>query len=67
MSAYAEAALEISTIDALLEQGYDILCVHENLSGMFIEMKKEGDRTHVQLLTADARKYLSIKLREKAG
>lgn len=67
MSAYEEAALEMRNIDSLLEQGYNIECVYENLSGMFVELKREEEKKNVCLLTADARKYLSIKLREKAG
>ena len=67
MSSYEEAALEMRNIDSLLDQGYDIVCVHENLSGMFIEFKKEKKEENVHLLTADARKYLSVKLREKAS
>lgn len=67
MSAYEEAVLEMKNIDSLLDQGYNIVYVHENLNGMFVELKKEEERKSVQLLTADARKYLSIKLSEKAG
>ncbi len=67
MSAYEEAMLEVKNIDGLLAQGYDIVCVYENLSGMFVELGKEKERKTVQLLTADARKYLSVKLKEKAG
>ncbi len=67
MSAYEEALLEIRNIDALLEQGYSIVYVQENLSGMFVELKKEEEGESVHLLTADARKYLSLKLKEKAG
>ena len=51
----------------MLSQGYDIVCVYENLSGMFIELKKEEKEENVHLLTADARKYLSVKLKEKAS
>ncbi len=67
MSAYEEAVLEMKNIDSLLNQGYDIAHVYENLSGMFVELKKDEERENVQLLTADARKYLSIKLREQAA
>jgi isocitrate/isopropylmalate dehydrogenase len=67
MSAYEDAVLEMKNIDSLLDQGYDIVCVYENLSGMFVELKKEEEKKNLQLLTADARKYLSIKLQEKAG
>ncbi len=67
MSSYEEAAVEIREINLLLSQGYDIVCVHENLSGMFIEFKKEEKEENVHLLTADARKYLSVKLREKVS
>ncbi|MFF5994407.1 hypothetical protein AAGS61_06575 [Lysinibacillus sp. KU-BSD001] len=64
MSSHSEVLQEIAQLDVLLAQGYKMKCVYENLSGTFIELQCEADTTTLQLLTADARKYLAVKLRE---
>ncbi|MFC0560351.1 hypothetical protein [Halalkalibacter alkalisediminis] len=67
MSSYQEFMAEREKIDFLIEQGYQIKAVAENLSGAFVEFelltpdsagyKEPVERLHI--LTADARKYFS--------
>ncbi|SEM70182.1 hypothetical protein SAMN05192533_10516 [Mesobacillus persicus] len=62
MSSYNEFLEEKTKIDSLIEQGYQIASVRENLSGAFVEFapadqKEENITLHI--LTADARKHFS--------
>ncbi|WP_209124098.1 hypothetical protein [Alkalihalobacillus sp. BA299] len=67
MSEYHQYITEREKIDFLIEQGYRIKAVTENLSGAFVEFelktpditgrKNEIERLHI--ITADARKYFS--------
>ncbi|GAE35241.1 hypothetical protein [Halalkalibacter akibai] len=67
MSDYQDFIAEREQIDFLIEQGYQIKSVTENLSGAFVDFelvtpdpngyKEPIERLH--LLTADARKYFS--------
>jgi hypothetical protein len=67
MSEYQEFLAEREKIDFLIEQGYQIKEVRENLSGAFVEFElrtpdKAGHKNAVErlhILTADARKYFS--------
>ncbi|WP_332698241.1 hypothetical protein [Halalkalibacter lacteus] len=67
MSEYKEFIAEREKIDFLIEQGYQIKAVTENLSGAFVEFelktpdssgyKEPVERLHIK--SADARKYFS--------
>jgi hypothetical protein len=62
MSSYKEFLEEKEKIDGLLQYGYEITRIHENLSGAFVEFtnsKNQEDKVELQILTADARKYFS--------
>ncbi|MDE5414826.1 hypothetical protein [Alkalihalobacterium chitinilyticum] len=67
MAEYQQFIAEREKIDFLLEQGYMIKGVTENLSGAFVEfeLKKPDPSGHkspterLHILTADARKYFS--------
>ncbi|MDQ0268262.1 hypothetical protein [Cytobacillus purgationiresistens] len=66
MSDYAQYLQERDQIDGLLNQGYSIKSITENLSGAFVEFEKIIGSTitseTLHILTADARKYFSVKL-----
>ncbi|WP_078552486.1 hypothetical protein [Bacillus alkalicellulosilyticus] len=63
MSEYQEFLAERDEIDYLIQQGYQIIGVTENLSGAFVEFSRtkkkvtEYERLHIK--TAEARKYFS--------
>lgn len=67
MSSYEEFLAERKQIDYLVEQGYQINGITENLSGSFVtfELKNQneiGTKSRVQVIqvtNADARKYFS--------
>ncbi|WP_110111242.1 hypothetical protein [Bacillus sp. CGMCC 1.16541] len=63
MSSYQEFLAEREKIDYLIQKGYKITGVTENLSGAFVQFEKQDpDHTEectLQILTADARKYFS--------
>ena len=70
MSSYSEFLAERDKIDFLVQQGYKIKQVHENLSGAFVEFhlsstnvsEKSNTKETLHILTADARKYFSALL-----
>ncbi|WP_042346152.1 hypothetical protein [Bacillus massiliigorillae] len=61
---------EKNRLDVLLEKGYKIKNVMENLSGTFIELKSDDklseETVRLHLTTANARKYFSVKLIEQS-
>jgi hypothetical protein len=65
MSTYQEFAAEREKIDFLIEQGYCIKGVTENLSGAFVEFEyygkdsNKGETEVLHILHADTRKYFS--------
>lgn len=65
MSSYNEFVAEREKIDYLLEQGYIIKGVTENLSGAFLEFEYQGDDSsnskteRLHILNADTRRYFS--------
>ena len=65
METYEDVLQEIAMIDATLAQGYQFKVVYENLSGTFAELAKQSDTTTLPILTAEARKYLALKLKEQ--
>ncbi|MBN6885970.1 hypothetical protein ACUXCC_001252 [Cytobacillus horneckiae] len=66
MSEYTQYLQEKDKIDVLLNQGYSIKSITENLSGAFVEFERITGSTitseTLHILTADARKYFSVKL-----
>ena len=63
MSEYQEFLQERDRIDFLIQQGYRIMNVTENLSGAFVDFEKnEAVNETLQILTPDARKYFSVLL-----
>ncbi len=73
MSDYKLFLQERNKIDSLIEQGYKIKAVIENLNGAYVEFERhadsEQDATYetLHITTADARKYFSVKLIEQAA
>ncbi|SDC41686.1 hypothetical protein SAMN04487777_101802 [Priestia aryabhattai B8W22] len=66
MSSYHEYMAEREKIDFLLQKGFKITVVTENLSGAFVTFerieKNQTEQETLHLLTADARKYFSSVL-----
>ncbi|MFD2128996.1 hypothetical protein ACFSKT_29155 [Paenibacillus xanthanilyticus] len=72
MSHYAEVLKEQRAIDALLADGYRITRISEDMDGSAVSFAKAApsdERAELQLLTADARKYVVTLLfaRMRAG
>ena len=65
METYEDVLQEIAAIDAMLAEGYKFKGVYENLSGTFAELEKQSNTATLQILTAEARKYLAVKLNEQ--
>ncbi|MGE8205738.1 hypothetical protein ACQKP0_14370 [Heyndrickxia sp. NPDC080065] len=66
MSEYQQFLQERDRIDYLVENGYKIINITENLSGAFVHFEKRMDSNveneTLHILTADARKYFSVIL-----
>ncbi|AWD64225.1 MULTISPECIES: hypothetical protein [Priestia] len=66
MSSYHEYMAEREKIDFLLQKGFKITAVTENLSGAFVTFerieKNQTEQETLHILTADARKYFSSLL-----
>ena len=66
MSDYQQYLAERDKIDFLLQKGYRINGVLENLSGAFVQFEKEKDEDKttetLHILTAEARKYFSVMM-----
>jgi hypothetical protein len=70
LSEYQEFLQERDRLDFMVQKGYRIKNVLENLSGAFVEFENlEGESETLQVLTPDARKYFSVLLlnQQKAG
>ena len=65
METYEDVLQEMAAIDAMLAEGYKHKVVYENLSGTFAELEKQSNTATLQILTAEARKYLAVKLNEQ--
>ncbi|WP_042202461.1 hypothetical protein [Paenibacillus camerounensis] len=62
MSAFAEFDKERQAVDALLQQGYGIVNITEDLDGAEVTFMRSGlddDPVKLLLLTADARKHVA--------
>ncbi|MDP4099286.1 hypothetical protein OIN60_21455 [Paenibacillus sp. P96] len=65
MSAYELYAAEKLELDGLVESGYQIRSVQEGLDGADVRLVHPGlpeGEASLRLLTADARKYLTVLL-----
>ncbi|KZE09386.1 hypothetical protein C1N83_07435 [Priestia aryabhattai] len=66
MSSYHEYMAEREKIDFLLQKGFKITAVTENLSGAFVTFERtennQPEQETLHILTADARKYFSSVL-----
>ena len=62
MSDYQQFLQERDQIDVFLQKGYKIKSVKENLSGAFVDFEKSENVETVHVLTAEGRKYFSVKL-----
>jgi len=76
MSEYQLFLQERDRMDSLIQKGYKIKKITENLSGAMVEFEKsesqskETKRETLQIVTPNARKYFSVKLiqqRNEAG
>ena len=65
MSDYLLSVGEMKQVDDYLAKGYKVHYVYENLSGMFVEFERQEEEVCLQILTAEARKYLAAKLQEQ--
>ncbi|NYF25060.1 hypothetical protein [Sporosarcina sp. JAI121] len=55
---------EMKKVDDYLDRGFKVRYVYENLSGMFVEFERQ-EEVCLQILTAEARKYIAEKLQEQ--
>jgi hypothetical protein len=65
MSDYQQFLQEREQIDCLIQKGYKIKSISENLSGAFIEfenLQNETSKETLHIKTAEARKYFSVKV-----
>ncbi|RID83536.1 hypothetical protein D1953_15840 [Peribacillus asahii] len=67
MSEYQEYVKERDQIDFLIQNGYRVKYITENLDGALVEFEKsenssERKKEILNILTPNARKYLSAKL-----
>jgi hypothetical protein len=68
MSEYEQYLQERDRIDLLIEKGYKIKKITENLSGAMVEFAKSESQSKetksetLHILTPNARKYFSVKL-----
>jgi hypothetical protein len=70
LSEYQDFLQERDRLDFMVQQGYRIKNIVENLSGAFVQFENaEGENETLQILTPDARKYFSVLLlkQQKAG
>jgi hypothetical protein len=70
MSDYQQFLKEQKRINVLFQNGYKITHITENLSGAFVKFqnsKSQNPLETIHLLTADARKYVSVMLIQQSG
>ncbi|WP_391202281.1 hypothetical protein [Psychrobacillus sp. L4] len=56
---------EMEQVDDYFDKGFKVHSVQENLSGMFVEFKRQEEEITLQIVTAEARKYFAAKLLEQ--
>lgn len=63
MSDYQQYLQERDRIDYLYQKGYKISNIQEDLEGALVEFRKaEEEKETLHILTAEGRKYFSIKV-----
>ncbi|TKC18925.1 hypothetical protein [Robertmurraya kyonggiensis] len=63
MSDYQHYLQERDRIDYLYQKGYKISNIQENLEGALVEFQKaEEEKEILHILTAEGRKYFSVKV-----
>jgi len=62
MSDYQQFLQERDRIDFLLQKGYKIKQVKENLNGALVDFEKGEHTETLHLATAEGRKYISVKV-----
>jgi hypothetical protein len=62
LSDYQQYLSEREKIDFLIQKGYRIKGVLENLSGAFVKFEKGKETETLHILTAEARKYFSVMI-----
>ena len=67
MSEYKLFLEEKSKIDDYFDKGFQIISIFENMSGTFVDFigyqdPNQREVVQIQLLTAEARKYITSKL-----
>ncbi|MGN1401006.1 MAG: hypothetical protein ACI4XL_05845 [Bacillus sp. (in: firmicutes)] len=70
MSDYQQFIKEKEQIDHLLSEGFTIRYITENLSGAYLEFRRDAaggmqEMETLHITTADARKYFSVKYIEQ--
>lgn len=65
MSEFVQVAAEIAQLDELLDKEYKIESITENLDGSQVILRYDNQQTKLNITTADARKYLSVKLQQQ--
>ncbi|AST91044.1 MULTISPECIES: hypothetical protein [Sutcliffiella] len=62
MSEYQLFLQERDKMDVLLQKGYKITNVLENLSGAFVDFCKEEEKETLHIVTPEGRKYFAVML-----
>lgn len=67
MSEYETYMEEKNKIDRYFDKGYQVISIFENLCGTFVDFvtgegASEREVVQLQLITAEARKYIATKL-----
>jgi len=65
MSEYVQANSEIQQLNELLDKHYLIESITENLDGAQVILGHENLQANLSITTAEARKYLSVRLQEQ--
>lgn len=65
MSEFVQVSAEIAQLDELLDKEYKIESITENLDGSQVILRYDNQQTKLNITTADARKYLSVKLQQQ--
>lgn len=62
MSEYQAFLQERDKIDFLLQKGFKITNIIENLSGAFVDFEKKGEKETLHVITPEGRKYFTVML-----
>ncbi|MGJ7922655.1 hypothetical protein [Neobacillus sp. LXY-4] len=69
MSEYKQFLIEREQIDSLIQKGYKIFSVNEDLNGSQVEFLKSGSDNELMetlhIISPGGRKYFSVKLLEQ--